>query len=184
MRKILALAPALLLAGCNSAQVVMQPVAPVAESLAATTPAVPYDSALTATITARRLAATAKPLLLPVPLVAVELPVLPASAPQPLKAPNLRAVTRLATRGSTAPAVKRLSQRIQRQRPTEGAAESGLGGIALFAVGVVLAVLAGLAALVNVIFNLGFFTALGYTAAGLVVLVLLYVLFSKGKKKK
>jgi hypothetical protein len=45
-------------------------------------------------------------------------------------------------------------------------------------------VLAGLAALVNLIFGVGFFTALGYTAAGLVVLFLLYSLFSKGKKKK
>ena len=44
--------------------------------------------------------------------------------------------------------------------------------------------LAGLAALVNLIFSVGFFTALGYTAAGLVVLFLLYSLFSGSKKKK
>jgi hypothetical protein len=58
-----------------------------------------------------------------------------------------------------------------------------LGRVILFFIGVVLGVLAGLAALVNVIFGVGFFTALGYTAAGLVVLYLLYKLFSGGKKK-
>jgi hypothetical protein len=34
-----------------------------------------------------------------------------------------------------------------------------------------------------VIFAVGFFTALGYTAGGLVILFLLYNLFSGGKKK-
>ncbi len=65
---------------------------------------------------------------------------------------------------------------------TQHTTEAGLGRTVLFIVGVVLAVLAGLVALVNVIFGVGFFTALGYTAAGLVVLYLLYKLFSPKKK--
>jgi hypothetical protein len=59
-----------------------------------------------------------------------------------------------------------------------------LGGIGLFVIGVVLALLAGLGALVNVIFSVGVFTGVGYAAAGLVVLFLLYSLFKGGKKKK
>jgi hypothetical protein len=90
----------------------------------------------------------------------------------------------LAALNIATPVAKQLAHKLQRQRPTEGAAENGLGRVALFFIGVVLAVLAGLAALVNLIFGVGFFTALGYTAAGLVVLFLLYSLFSKGKKKK
>jgi hypothetical protein len=72
---------------------------------------------------------------------------------------------------------------LPKQRATSGAAESGLGRVGLFFIGVVLGLLAGLAALVNVIFAVGFFTALGYTAGGLVILFLLYKLFSGGKKK-
>ena len=67
---------------------------------------------------------------------------------------------------------------------TQRTAEAGLGRVALFFIGVVLAVLAGLAALVNLVFGVGFFTALGYTAAGLVVLYLLYNLFSPKKTAK
>ncbi|OGX90243.1 hypothetical protein BEN49_07285 [Hymenobacter coccineus] len=67
---------------------------------------------------------------------------------------------------------------------TQRTAENGLGRVALFFIGVTLAVLAGLAALVNFIFGVGFFTALGYTAAGLVVLYLLYKLFSPKKPAK
>ncbi|MFD1467738.1 hypothetical protein ACFQ48_05850 [Hymenobacter caeli] len=65
---------------------------------------------------------------------------------------------------------------------TQRTTEAGLGRTVLFILGVVLGVLAGLAALVNLIFGVGFFTALGYTAAGLVVLYLLYNLFSPKKK--
>jgi hypothetical protein len=67
---------------------------------------------------------------------------------------------------------------------TQRTAEAGLGRVALFFIGVTLAILAGLAALVNLIFGVGFFTALGYTAAGLVVLYLLYKLFSPKKPAK
>ena len=181
MRKILVLAPALLLAGCHSAQVVTRPPAPITEPLATAAPAVPFDSALTATVTAPRPGAAAGPV--------VATPIEPAGpqarpAPQPRQTSSVRAFTQLATAGIATPVAKQLAHKLQRQRPTEGAAESGLGRVALFFIGVVLAVLAGLAALVNVIFGVGFFTALGYTAAGLVVLFLLYSLFSKGKKKK
>ncbi|RYY19146.1 MAG: hypothetical protein EOO36_06430 [Cytophagaceae bacterium] len=140
----------------------------------------PFDSTLAATVVAPRPALAA-------PFAAAALPT--SSAGQPLPAPprradGLRPLAKLATAGLTAPVARRLAQQLHRPRPTEGAAESGLGRVALFFIGVVLAVLAGLAALVNVIFGVGFFTALGYTAAGLVVLFLLYSLLSGGKKKK
>jgi len=181
MRKLLALAPALLLVGCHSAQVVTQRPAPAAEPLAAAAPAVPLDSALTATVTTPRPAAMAVPLAAaPQPTAAPQ----HRPTPRPRQASSLRALSRLATAGIATPAAKQLAHNLKRQRTTEGAAENGLGRVALFFIGVVLAVLAGLAALVNVIFSVGFFTALGYTAAGLVVLFLLYSLFSGGKKKK
>lgn len=174
MRKLLLLAPVLLLASCHSAQVALKLQAPVAEPLAASAPTVPPDSTLTATVVAavpaRAATATAS---------------LPAPSPMRLpRASTLPALVRLAKTATAVPATQRLAQRLQRQRPTAGAAENGLGRIALFFIGVALAVLAGLAALVNVIFGVGFFTALGYTAAGLVVLFLLYSLLSGGKKKK
>lgn len=105
-------------------------------------------------------------------------------AQKPFKARLLSPLAGLAKATIAAPVTKKLAHRLRRARPTEGAAENGLGRVALFFIGVVLAVLAGLAALVNLIFSVGFFTALGYTAAGLVVLFLLYSLFSGGKKKK
>jgi len=74
-----------------------------------------------------------------------------------------------------------------RQRATAGparTAESGLGGIGLFFIAVLLGVLAGLGALVSVIFGTGFFAGVGFAAAGLVVLFLLYSLLSGGKKKR
>ena len=92
--------------------------------------------------------------------------------PQPSAAPELLAQLRPHRRAAGAIA--------HTQRTTE----NGLGRTALFFIGVVLAVLAGLAALVNLIFGVGFFTALGYTAAGLVVLFLLYQLFSPKKPAK
>jgi hypothetical protein len=180
MRKLLALAPVLLLAGCHSAQVVTQRPTPVAGLLAAAAPAAPFDSTLTAVITAPRPAAIATPVA-----AAPQSTAKPRNQPaaQPRQTSRVRAFSQLATAGIATPIAKRLAHKIQRQRPTEGVAESGLGRVALFFIGVVLAVLAGLAALVNLIFSVGFFTALGYTAAGLVVLFLLYSLFSGGKKK-
>jgi hypothetical protein len=179
MRKILVLAPALLLAGCHSAQVVTRPAMAVAEPLA-TAPAVPLDSSLTATITASRPAIASS--VAAAPVAAIQPQAQPATLLRPAK--TGRALPRLAALNIATPVTKQLAHKLQRQRPTEGAAENGLGRVALFFIGVVLAVLAGLAALVNLIFGVGFFTALGYTAAGLVVLFLLYSLFSKGKNKK
>lgn len=174
MRKLLLLAPVLLLASCHSAQVVLPLQSTAAEPIAAAAAAVP-DSTLTATVVATLPAA-------PAPTVPSSPPLTqPAHRPQRVGA--LRPLAKLAVARLTALATKQLVPRPQRQRPTEGVAESGLGRVALFFIGVVLAVLAGLAALVNVIFGVGFFTALGYTAAGLVVLFLLYSLLSAGKKK-
>jgi len=177
MRKILVLAPALLLASCHSAQVVTRPAMPAAEPLAAAAPATPFDSALTATITTTLPAA---------PTAAVTTPA--ATRPQVQKAPHLaqkaRSLAPLATAKLAAPLAKRLAHKLQRQRPTEGAAENGLGRVALFFIGVVLAVLAGLAALVSLIPGVSFWGGLGLVAAGLVVIFLLYSLFSGGKKKK
>ena len=181
MRKLLLLAPVLLLASCHSAQVALQPKSAAAEPITAATPTLPFDSTLTATVVATRPVATATPPTPPTPLPAIQ-PLPPVQRPQCTSV--LRPIARLATAGIATPVAKQLAHRLQRQRPTEGAAENGLGRVALFFIGVVLAVLAGLAALVNLIFSVGFFTALGYTAAGLVVLFLLYSLLSKGKKKK
>ena len=178
MRKLLLLAPVLLLASCHSAQVALQPKSAAAEPITAATPTLPFDSTLAATVVAARPVATVDS---PTPPPAAQ-PLPPVQRPQ--RTSVLRPIARLATAGIAAPVAKQLAHRLQRQRPTEGAAENGLGRVALFFIGVVLAVLAGLAALVNLIFSVGFFTALGYTAAGLVVLFLLYSLFSGGKKKK
>lgn len=179
MRKLLALVPALLLAGCHSEQVALRSQAAASEPIAIAAPTTPLDSTLTATVLA------ARPATAGITDAASSTKLRPQPAQPPQRAIALRPLAKLATAaGIATPAAKRLAHRLQPQRPTEGAAESGLGRVALFFIGVVLAVLAGLAALVNLIFSVGFFTALGYTAAGLVVLFLLYSLFSKGKKKK
>jgi hypothetical protein len=181
MRKFLWLAPALLLASCHGAQVALQPQAATSEPITAAPAAVPIDSALTATVVVPRPAAVAAGPAAMQPAPAAQ-PI--ARAQKPSKTRLLSPLASLAKATIAAPVAKRLAHRWQRQRPTEGAAENGLGRVALFFIGVVLAVLVGLAALVNLIFSVGFFTALGYTAAGLVVLFLLYSLFSGGKKKK
>ncbi|GAA4501497.1 hypothetical protein GCM10023172_23450 [Hymenobacter ginsengisoli] len=94
-------------------------------------------------------------------------------------------LTTLATAAPTQ-ASKQLAQRLPhvRRHPSEGAAESGLGGIGLFVIGVVLAILAGLAALFALIPGVSFWGGLGLAAGALVVLFLLYSLVSGGKKKK
>ncbi|MBJ6145767.1 hypothetical protein [Hymenobacter sp. BT559] len=181
MRKPLWLAPAILLAGCRSEQLVFQSQSATSVPVVATTPRVLTDTTLTATVaTARPLEPTA--------------PIAPAPARQPLAAATRPIAPQLRHKASpqllalpkafiTKPIARKLAPHL-RQHSTEGAAESGLGGIGLFVIGVVLALLAGLGALVNVIFSVGFFTGVGYAAAGLVVLFLLYSLFKGGKKKK
>lgn len=73
--------------------------------------------------------------------------------------------------------------RLLRQRATHGAAENGLGRVALFFIGVALGVVAGLAALFALIPGVSFWGGVGLAAAALVVLFLLYSLASGGKKK-
>jgi hypothetical protein len=175
MKKLLFLA-GVVLAGCRSEQAVFQ-FQPGASSQAV----VPATAPATPNLTAEVRAAPA--------------PVVPTKSLPPL--PHRRHSQRQEQRvipvvsNSLLPAVilprtagqRLLPHFLLKQRATSGAAESGLGRVGLFFIGVVLGVLAGLAALVNVIFGVGFFTALGYTAGGLVVLFLLYKLFSGGKKK-
>ena len=69
-------------------------------------------------------------------------------------------------------------------RATARTAENGLGGIALFFIGVALALLAGLGALVALIPGVSFLGGVGLAAAGLLVIFLLYSLLSGGGKKK
>ncbi|MDO7875300.1 hypothetical protein Q5H93_11195 [Hymenobacter sp. ASUV-10] len=72
-----------------------------------------------------------------------------------------------------------------RQQPTAAQpADQGLGKIFFFLLAVVLAVLAGLAFGVAAIFSIGFWAALGYVAAGIVVLLLLRSLVRKMAGKK
>ena len=79
---------------------------------------------------------------------------------------------------------RRLATIVPARRPAAAAkqarpAESGLKGIFFFFLGVTLVVLAGLAAGVAAIAGISFWLALGFVAAGLVVLGLLYALFKK-----
>lgn len=175
MRKPLWLVPALLLAGCRSEQLVLSPPAAASQPTAAA-PSFLADTTLTATVAATR---PARPAAVPAGSTLQQPHRLPSQANPPRL--HLPPVAKLFV---AAPVAKRLAQHLKPRRPTKEVAESGLGQIGLFFIGVVLAILAGLAALVNVIFGVGFFTALGYTAAGLVVLALLYSLLSGGKKKK
>lgn len=174
MKKTLWLVPALLLAGCRSEQVAFQ-----------------FRPAATSAVAAPVAAAPASPAEAPRPAAGLENEVTIVAPTRPGRLPHHRPVALVpapvAAPGAPAPVpavVRHLAQRLVRRHPTEGRAESGLGNIGLFFIGVVLAVLAGLAAIVNVIFSVGFFTALGYVAAGLVVLFLLYSLLSGGGKKK
>ena len=174
MRKIFVLAPALLLAGCRSEQV-----------------AFPFQRAASAPVAAPRASATASTLDTTALVVAPAAPMVAATrAGRPALPPRrVRVAARLLALPPLATArprqlARQAARHLGRRHPTEGAAENGLGSIGLFFIGVVLGILAGLAALVNVIFGVGFFTGLGYAAAGLVVLGLLYLLLSGGKKKK
>ena len=99
-------------------------------------------------------------------------------------AKKARTLAPLATMKLAAPLAKQLAHRLQRPRPTEGAAENGLGRVALFFIGVTLALLAGLAALFALIPGVSFWGGLGLAVGALVVLFLLYSLVSGGKKKK
>ena len=173
MRKFLWLMPALLLAGCRSEQVAFQ-FRPAAATLAVS------GGVGAAPVAPPALAAA------PVAYPPVEAVVVAPATPVPPATPRRPALAARLARVAVAPMVRtqRLARHLGRRHATEGAAESGLGGIGLFFIGVVLAIVAGLGALVNVIFSVGFFTGVGYAAAGLVVLALLYSLLSSGGKKK
>ena len=178
MRKLLLLAPGLLLASCHSEQVALRTRSAISKPIAATTPVVVLDSTLAATVVA------AHPATVPNVTARATEP-LPTQRPKPHRASSLRPiVTVAATTTRLAPVAKRWAHRLQRKRPTEGAAESGLGSIGLFFIGVVLALLAGLGALVSLIPGVSFWGGIGLAAAGLVVLFLLYSLLSGGKGKK
>jgi hypothetical protein len=178
MRKPLWLAPALLLAGCRSEQLVFQTPPTASTPVVAAAPRVLTDTTLMATVAVARPLAPAAPAAPRAVLASPEVATQPAAPlpPHHTKA-KLPALSKILI---TKPVAKQLAHRLRQRRSTEGAAESGLGGIGLFVIGVV----TGLGALVNVIFSVGFFTGVGYAAAGLVVLFLLYSLFSGGKKKK
>jgi hypothetical protein len=173
MRKTLFLVPALLLAGCRGEQVAFQFQPAPATSVALAPRAAITNSA----------AITSAPAAAPALVIA---PAKPAGQLRPRRlAAAIKSLPTKAFTTLSAPtlASQQLSQHLLRRHTTEGAAESGLGRVALFFIAVTLGVLAGLAALVNLIFSVGFFTALGYTAAGLVVLFLLYSLLSGSKSK-
>ena len=177
MRKLLWLAP-LLLAGCHSAHVALKSQSAASAPLVTALPALPLDSALTATVVASRPAAFSQPALPPAAQAS------PSPWSRPVRGRALAPLAAVAKATSAAPVARQLAQHLRRPRPTEGVAESGLGRVALFFIGVVLAVLAGLAALVSLIPGVSFWGGLGLAAAGLVVLFLLYSLLSGGKKKK
>lgn len=175
MKKPLWLVPALLLAGCRSEQVAFQ-FRPAPAAVAAPAAPAPLTTSATAYFAPEVTVAAA-------PVAA------PANAAKPLRPRRLALVLKtlpanaLLPLATAAPAVRPLRQHLGRRHATEGAAENGLAGVALFFIGVALAVVAGLGELVNLIFGVGFFTGVGYAAAGLVVLFLLYSLLSGGKKK-
>ncbi|QKG57998.1 hypothetical protein GKZ68_16050 [Hymenobacter sp. BRD128] len=175
MRKPLVLVPALLLAGCHSQQVAFQfqPAPSTAVAVAAPpAPNAPLAKPLAeASISPVVAASPAKPArrLRPRHLVAA-LKALPPATLAQVVAPTL----------AEPPQPRHPSRR----HTTEGAAESGLGNIGLFVIGVVLAILAGLAALFALIPGVSFWGGLGLAVGALVVLFLLYSLVSGGKKKK
>ncbi len=175
MKKFVWLVPALLLAGCRSEQVAFQ-FRPATATLAASRGVGAEAVALPAPATP-----SAPPVATPLAEAVVLATAAPAK-PAALRRPALAA--RLA-RVAVMPVVQtqRLARHLGRRHATEGAAENGLAGVVLFFIGVALAVVVGLGALVNLIFSVGFFTGVGYAAAGLVVLALLYSLLSGGKKK-
>ena len=178
MRKLFLLVPALLLAGCRGEQVAFQfqpapatsvPVA--APAAVASTPAMAVPAAV-----ATENQATSQPAT----------PLKPAKQLRPRRlAAALKALPQstLATLAAPARASQQLTQPIGRRHATEGAAEDGLGRVALFFIGVTLAVLAGIAALFALIPGVSFWGGLGLAAGALVVLFLLYSLVSGGKKK-
>lgn len=179
MSKPYLLLPALLLAGCRSEQVAFQaPPAPASVVVAA-----PSSLATSATIVASRPAAALVSVSAPV-TQPVHSTLVQRRAQRPVVVAALPVAT-LAT--PPAPARPRLLQRLAlRKLATSGSAhttESGLGGTVLFILAVVLALLAGLAALFALIPGVSFWGGLGLAVGALLIIGLLYSLLSGGKKK-
>jgi len=183
MRKILCVVPALLLASCHSQQVAFQFQPAPATSVPVAAPAAGASPEITVVGAATPAETAAAPSATPAPKAAQRLR--PRQLAAALKALPPSALTTLATT-APAPASQPLMQRLPhlRRHATEGAAENGLGRVALFFIGVALAVVAGLAALLALIPGVSFWGGLGLAVAALVVLFLLYSLVSGGKKKK
>ncbi|WP_151086833.1 hypothetical protein [Hymenobacter baengnokdamensis] len=161
----------------------MLAIAGLASSCQSSRPSFSFQPVPSQPVLASPVSAPVSPTSEPAPEAAPVLTTTVPHMPEPAR-PQHRAALVAPLRHLAAVATRQqLVHRPGRKPTTEGAAESGLGRVALFFIGVIAVVLAGLAALVNLIFSVGFFTALGYTAAGLVVLALLYLLVS-GKKKK
>jgi hypothetical protein len=179
MRKLFLLVPALLLAGCRGEQVAFQ---------FQPAPATSVPVAAPAAVASTQVATTAEALGAENP--AASQPITPLKPAKQLRPRRLAAALRalpqstLATLAAPARASQQLTQHIGRRHATEGAAENGLGRVALFFIGVTLAVLAGIAALFALIPGVSFWGGLGLAAGALVVLFLLYSLLSGGKKKK
>lgn len=183
MRKLLCVVPALLLASCHSQQVAFQfqpapaTAVPVAAAPAGVSPEITVVGAAAAAETAATPAATLAHK--PAPRLR------PRQLAQALNALPPSALTTLAT-AAPAPASQSLTQRLPhlRRPATEGAAENGLGRVALFFIAVALGLVAGLGALFALIPGVSFWGGLGLAVGALVVLFLLYSLVSGGKKKK
>ncbi|MGI4739197.1 MAG: hypothetical protein ACRYG7_28860 [Janthinobacterium lividum] len=176
MKKIVFLAPALLLAGCRGEQVAFQfqPASATSVALAPSVAAASSTTTLPTPVTA----------VAPAPVAALPLPARPMRPRRLAAALKALPPTALATLAAPTRAGRQLSQHLGRRHATEGAAESGLGRVALFFIAVALGLVAGLAALFALIPGVSFFGGVGLAVGALVVLFLLYSLVSGGKKKK
>ena len=177
MNKAYLLLPALVLAGCQSQRLAFGPMPP--PTLAAPVPASPIDSA-TALVVLRASSVAGLPVAQPLPKQA------PARRHRPAPAPAIALSEATVAVAPVVPARPRLLQRLAlRQMATAGPAhttESGLGRTVLFILAVVLALVAGLAALFALIPGVSFWGGLGLAVGALVVIGLLFKLLSGGKK--
>ncbi len=173
MRKLLCVVPALLLASCHSQQVAFrfQP-APATSVPVASTPVETSPAEVSAAQGAST-AATAAPSPAPAALPAKRLR--PRQLLTTLKALPPSALASLAA----APEASKQARLRPRRHTTEGAAESGLGRVALFFIAVALGIVAGLGALLALIPGVSFWGGVGLAVAALVVLFLLYSLLKK-----
>ena len=178
MRKLLCVVPALLLASCHSQQVAFQfqPAPATSVPVAAPTTVSPELTVVGAAMPAETAAASAAT---PVPKPAQRLRPRQLAAALKLLPPSTLATLASAAAPASPPIMQRRPH--LRRHATEGVAENGLGRVALFFIGVALAVVAGLAALLALIPGVSFWGGLGLAVAALVVLFLLYSLVSHKK---